>query len=313
MAHQPLQHVRLYLTLAGQAAHAWFNDRGPSMGAALAFYSAFSLAPLLLIVINIAAIAFGSEQARAVVVDEFRSLIGPVGGDAIDGMLRAAAQFGTKPFSLVLSVIVLFIGATTVLVELQDDLDKIWEAPTRASVGLLSVLRARVLSFALILGFGFLFLVSLIASSALAMLRKYWGTLPPETWVPSIDFVLSLCVFTALFAILYKWLPRVKIKWADVWVGAATTSALFNLGNIAIGAYLGRAAGASIYAAAASFAVLLLWLYYSAQIFLLGAEFTWVRARYRRGASGVAHDKTSAQPASAVGGGADPTMVSDLS
>ena len=273
----------LYASLFKQAALAWIKDGASSMGAALAFYSAFSLAPLLLIVMAVAGLVYGADTARKAVVRQFAELIGPVGAEAVGGLLKAAAAAETGGIATAIGVILLLLGATSVLVELENDLDRIWEAPPREDNGLVSLVRVHVLSFGMILGIGFLLIVSLVAGSAVAALSARWDSSAfGATGLLIADFVLSVMIFTALFAMLYKWLPNVRIAWPDVWIGALTTSVLFNLGRLAIGAYLGRSATASAYAAAGSVLVLLLWLYYSAQIFLFGAEFTWVHAKHRR-------------------------------
>jgi len=272
----------LYGSLIKQAALAWIKDGAASMGAALAFYSAFSLAPLLLIVIAIAGFVYGADTARKAVVKQFAELIGPVGADAVGGLLKAASAAETGGTVTAIGVILLLIGATTVLVELEDDLNRIWEAPARAESGLVMLVRQRLLSFGMILGIGFLLIVSLVVGSAIAAFSARWdASALGATGLFIADFTLSVVVFTALFGMLYKWLPNVRIAWQDVWTGALTTAVLFNLGRLAIGAYLGRSATASAYAAAGSVLVLLLWLYYSAQIFLFGAEFTWVHAKHR--------------------------------
>jgi membrane protein len=273
-----------YVSLFKQAAMAWVEDRASSMGAALAFYSAFSLAPLLVIVIAVAGMVYGVDAARGAVVDQFSSLLGPVGADALQKLLVAAAIEGTGLTASVIGFILLLIGATTVLVELEDDLDVIWDAPPRKGNGLVALIRSRMVSFSLILGIGFLLVVSLLAGSALAALAKRWNfSLTNATVVFVGDFAISVGVFTTLFAMLYKWLPHVRIAWRDVWAGAFLTAILFNVGRLAIGFYLGNGAVASTYAAAGSFVVLLLWLYYSAQIFLFGAEYTWAYAQHRAG------------------------------
>ena len=284
----------LYASLLKQAALAWIKDGAGSMGAALAFYSAFSLAPLLLIVIAIAGFVYGADAARKAVVKQFAELIGPVGADAVGGLLKAASTAETGGTATAIGVILLLIGATTVLVELEDDLNRIWEAPAREESGLVMLVRQRLLSFGMILGIGFLLIVSLVVGSAIAAFSARWdASALGATGLFIADFTLSVVVFTALFGMLYKWLPNVRIAWQDVWTGALTTAVLFNLGRLAIGAYLGRSATASAYAAAGSVLVLLLWLYYSAQIFLFGAEFTWVHAKYRRSS----HQTRTAAPA----------------
>jgi membrane protein len=287
--------VRSYFGVVKQAASAWIDDRAASMGAALAFYSAFSLAPLLIIVIAIAGTVFGLDVARKAVVEQFGALIGPVGAEAVERLLMASSSFGSGVLATSISAVTLLIGATTVLIELQDDLDRIWKAPARHESGLVTLVRGRLLSFGLILCFGFLLLVSLVAATGISALAHGW-TLPDARLLYAIDFVISIGVFTILFAMLFKWLPNVTIAWGEVWTGAATTAVLFNLGRLGIGFYLGQSTAASAYAAAGSVLVLLLWLYYSAQVFLFGAELTWAYAhtraglpvpKHRRGASEV--------------------------
>jgi membrane protein len=274
---------RDYPTLFRQAAIAWFDDRAPSMGAALAFYTAFSLAPLLVIVIAVAGMIYGVDAARGAVVGQFSDLLGPVGAEALEKLLIAAAIETGSVGATILGFALLFIGATTVLVELEDDLDRIWEAPPREESGIVAMIKARLISFSLILGIGFLLLVSLLIGSGLATLAHYWRfSLTNATVIFAIDFLVNAAAFTVVFAMLYKWLPHVEIAWADVWAGGLVTAVLFNVGRIAIGLYLGNSAIASTYAAAGSFVVLLLWLYYSAQIFLFGAEFTWAYAKRRK-------------------------------
>jgi membrane protein len=275
--------LREYWSVFKEAANAWVDDRAQTMGAALAFYSAFSLAPLLVIVIALAGAIYGVDAARGAVVSQFGALLGPVGAEALEKLLVAAAIERGGVTATIISVIVLFLGATTVLVELEDDLDQIWRAPPREGSGFVALLRARLLSFGLILGIGFLLVVSLLVGSALAVVAHYWSfSVKDAGLIFLLDFAVSIAAFTVLFAMLYKWLPHVRIAWRDVWAGAFTTAVLFNIGRLAIGLYLGNGAVASTYAAAGSFVVLLLWLYYSAQIFLFGAELTWVHAERRK-------------------------------
>jgi len=293
-----MQRLKTYFSLFSQALSAWSEDRAASMGAALAFYSAFSMAPLLLIAISVAGMVLGDDAARGAVLGQLRSLVGPSGADAIQGLLQAASTMRSGLIATAVGLIALLIGATTVLVELQDDLDRIWKAPPRHGGGVMAMIRVRLRSFGLILGIGFLLLVSLVAGSTLAAAGKFWSEAVPSAWVlVPIDFCGSIAMFTVLFALLFKWLPNVRIRWRDVWTGALTTAILFNVGRLAIGLYLGQSATISAYAAAASFSVLLLWLYYSAQIFLLGAEFTWVHAQYRLARHSSA---ANAEPAATV-------------
>ena len=272
-----------YWLMVKKAAIAWLDDGAASMGAALAFYSAFSIAPLLIIVIAVAGALFGVESARNAVLGDFAGILGPVGAEALGRLLEAAAFQGSGVVPTLISLVLLLVGATTVLVELQVDLDRIWEAPPRAG-GLTALVRDRLCSLGLILVFGFLLMLSLIIASAVAAFTHSWRiSAPGARLLHGIDFVLSIAAFTALFAMLFKWLPNVSIRWRDLWIGAFITSVLFNVGRLGIGLYLGRSAMASAYAAAGSFVVLLLWLYYSAQIFLFGAELTWAHAKLRRG------------------------------
>jgi len=269
-----------YFLLLRQAGNAWLEDNCPSMGAALAYYSAFSLAPLLLIVIAVGGMAFGADRARAAIVAQFDALLGPAGAEALRRLLVAASSLGSGIFATVVGVALLLIGATSVLVELQGDLDRIWQAPSRRTGGLRALIRSRVLSFGVLLGFGFLLLVSLLVGAALAALaQQYRVSIHSAHLLHAVNLLSTLGVFMVLFAMLYKWLPNVRLTWRNVWVGAATTAVLFDLGQFGIGLYLGHSTMTSAYAAAGSFVVLLLWLYYSAQIFLFGAELTWVMAR----------------------------------
>jgi len=278
--------VSLYVDLVKQAGAAWMKDRAPTMGAALAFYSAFALAPLLIIVIALAGALWGANAARGAIVGQLAGMVGARAAEAIQALLSAAQQTKTTGvFAAIVGIVTTLVGATTLVVELQDDLNYIWKAPTRPGSGLVSLLRARIVSLGMILAIGFLFLISLIASGALVAFGTYFRSYFPGTerlLLHLLDAILSLGVATVLFAMLYKWLPHVRIAWKDVWVGAFITALLFSVGRVAIGLYLGRSAIASAYGAAGTLAALLLWLYYSAQVFLLGAEFTCVYANFHR-------------------------------
>jgi len=273
-----------YWLMVKRAAIAWVDDGAPSMGAALAFYSAFSLAPSLIIVIAVAGAIFGADPARNAVMAQFSDLLGPVGADAIARLLKSATVAGSGVVATIISSLLLLVGATTVLVELQTDLDKIWNAPPRPG-GVAGMLRSHLFSLGLILAFGFLLAVSLVVAGSVAAIAHSWRvSISGAGLLHTLDFFMSILIFTVLFAMLFKWLPNVSISWRDLWAGSLITSILFNIGRLGIGLYLGRSATASAYAAVGSFAVLLLWLYYSAQIFLFGAELTWSHAKLRRGA-----------------------------
>ncbi len=271
---------RRYVDLLKLSGVAWVADNAPSMGAALAFYSAFSLAPLLMIVIAIASAAYGEDAARGAIVGQLGGLVGVSAAEAVQALLKGAQATATGVVATIVGAIAVLVGATTVMVELQDDLDRIWKAGPREGSGLLMMLRARVQSLGMILAIGFLLLVSLVVTGAVAAVGKYWGAVFPGVsfFLYVANFFVSLALVTVLIAMLYKWLPNVVIAWRDVWIGALTTAVLFTLGQIAIGVYLGQSAIASAYGAAGALVVLLLWLYYSAQVFLLGAEFTHVYA-----------------------------------
>jgi membrane protein len=261
------------------AVTSWIDDYAPSMGAALAYYTMFSIAPLLLIVISITGYIFGAEAARGEIFAQLQNLMGEEGARAIESLIESVSQPGKSLTATIIGVVLLLIGATTVFGELQDDLDRIWRAPGRdKSGGLWSLVRARLLSFGMILGIAFLLLVSLVASAALAALEKWWGPLFVgwEIFAQVLNLVVSFALVTAVFAMIYKIMPRVHIRWHDVWIGAAVTSLLFTIGKFLIGLYIGKSGVTSGFGAAGSLVAMLVWVYYSAQIFLLGAEFTWI-------------------------------------
>jgi membrane protein len=258
----------------------WSEDKVPQLGASLAFYSAISLAPLLVIVLAIAALFFGDDAARGGVVTQLRDLVGEEGGKAIESMIQSANKPGTGIMATILSTITLLFGASGVFGQLQDSLNTIWEVKPKSGRGIWGVIKDRFLSFAMVLGVAFLLLVSLIITSAIAAVGEFAIRLPESLeWLSQIlNFVLSFGIVTVLFAMIFKLLPDVKMAWNDVWLGAVVTSALFTVGKFAIGLYLGHSTMASSYGVAGSFVVLLVWTYYSAQILFFGAELTQVYA-----------------------------------
>jgi membrane protein len=267
------------LRLLKESAASWSADYAPSMGAAISYYTLFSIAPLLLIVIAVAGLVFGADAARGEIFGQLRGLLGDQGAQAVEGMLQAADKPGSGIVSAILGVAVLLLGATTVFNELQNALDRIWRAPARVqSSGIWNLLRTRLLSFGMVLGIAFLLMVSLIVSAGLAALGKWWTPAGWEALMHVLDIALSFGLMTVMFALIYRFIPRVHVAWHDVWIGAAVTSLLFAIGKLLIGLYLGKSAVASSFGAAGSLAVLMVWVYYSAQIFLFGAEFTWVFA-----------------------------------
>ena len=274
--------IRDWWPLVKGAATAWVADYAPSMGAALAYYSLFSLAPLLLIVISIAGLIFGQDAVRGEVFGQLQGLLGTDTALAIEGLLASVAKPAEGAASTAIGVVLLLVGATSVFGELQDALDRIWRAPARnRSGGLWGLVRARLLSFGMILGIAFLLMVSLVFSALVAALGKLWsGAFGQWALLAHVfDLVFSFTMTTGVFALIYKVMPRVSVKWRDVWLGAAVTSMLFTAGRTLIGLYIGRSNLASGFGAAGSLIVVLVWVYYSAQIFLLGAEFTWIYAK----------------------------------
>ena len=267
--------------LLKHAALGWRDDHASSMGAALSYYTVFSVAPLLLIVISLAGIFLGEEAARGAIVGQISGMVGETGAQAIETLVQNVAEPGKGVIGTLVGVLLLLVGATTVFAELQEDLNRIWKVPNvEPPGGLWGWMRARVLSIGLILAIGFLLLASLIVSAAIAALGN-WSSAFLGTWetvARAIDMLLSFSIVTTLFALIYRFMPQVHIRWRDVWIGAAVTAFLFTIGKWLIGLYIGQSAVASGFGAAGSLAVLLVWLYYSAQIFLFGAEFTWASA-----------------------------------
>lgn len=283
-----------FVGLAGRTYDGWFNDNIPRLGAALAFYTLLSLAPMLIVVVAIASLAYGEQAAQGRLVWEIQGLVGQQGAAFIQSLLKSTRAPVSGITATVLGLGTLFFGATAVFNELKGDLDTIWgvESGLRSNWrSLLELARDRLLSFAIVIGVGFLLLVSLVANAWLSAAGRFFGNvLPTPEWIlQSIDAIVSLTAFALLFAALYKVLPDVPLEWGDVAPGAMITSALFSAGKLLIGLYLGKASFANTYGAAGSLVILTVWVYYSAQIFLLGAEFTRAYteghgSRARRGA-----------------------------
>lgn len=267
--------------LTKQSVASWSEDYAPSMGAALSYYTLFSIAPLLIIVISVAGLFFGADAVRGVIFAQLQSLMGTEGAQAIKEMLAISQDAETGGIAAIVGAVGLLIGATTVFNELQNALDRIWRAPAPVkSSGVWNLLRTRLLSFGIILAVAFLLTVSLVTSAALATIGKWWGTWFGgwEVLAYVMDIVVNLGLLTAVFALIYKMIPRVHVGWHDVWIGAAVTSLLFVLGKFLIGLYLGKSDMTSSFGAAGSMVLVMVWVYYSSQIFLFGAEFTWVYA-----------------------------------
>jgi membrane protein len=251
------------------------------MSAALSYYTLFSLAPLLLIVIAVAGLVFGEDAARGQIFAELSTLIGAQSAAAIQGLLANVNRPVRGFAATVLGLALVGVGATAVFAELQNALDRIWRAPARQRhSGWLALIRARLMSFGMILAIGFLLIVSLILSAAVAALGRWWGPafVGWEIMAQTLNVVLSFALTTVIIAAIYKFMPRVRVRWQDVWIGAIATALLLSLGKALIGIYIGKSGIASGFGAAASVVVVLVWVYYSALLFLLGAEFTWVYA-----------------------------------
>jgi membrane protein len=254
------------------------------MGAALSYYTIFSVAPLLLVVISIAGFVFGADAAAGHIYRELQGLVGAEGAATIQSMVKSASTPQRSVIGTIAGFATLLVGATTVFAELQSALDRIWRVPAPKREGILALVRNRVLSFGLVLAIGFLLLISLIVTAALSALGAWWAPAfgSWEVLLQIANFAVSFAIVTVLFAAIYKWLPRARIGWRDVWIGAVVTSVLFTIGKQLIGLYIGKSGVVSGFGAAGSVVVMLIWVYYSAQIFLLGAEFTWLYA-YRFG------------------------------
>ncbi len=272
--------TRAWLLLK-KSVNAWIDDYAPSMGAALSYYTLFSIAPLLIIVIAVAGAVLGHDAVRGEVAAQLSTLLGRDGAAGVQGLIESASEPREGFLASAVSVVFLIIGATTVFAELQSALDRVWRVATPPTAhGIITLLRTRLFSFGMVLCLGFLLLVSLVASAGLAALGEWWsGSLRIQgLLLQTINIAVSYVLITSVFAMIYKIMPRARIAWSDVWVGAAVTGLLFEVGKFLIGLYLGKFAVTSGFGAAGSLVVLLVWVYYSAQIFLLGAEFTWVYA-----------------------------------
>ncbi|MBV9697147.1 MAG: YihY/virulence factor BrkB family protein [Gammaproteobacteria bacterium] len=262
--------------------NAWNDHEGMRLGASLSFYSILSLAPLVLLAIAIVALAFGRSAAQHAVVAQVQMLVGSDGAKAVQSVIEHAAQNQQRSgLASVLGILTLLFGASGVFGELQSALNKIWDTKPPSGSGLWYMVRTRLLSFGMVLGIGFLLLVSLVLSAGLAALGHYVGTLVsvPQPVLALINFVVSFAGIALLFALIFKYLPDAPVPWRHVWLGATVTALLFTIGKALIGMYLGRAAVGSPYGAAGSLVVVIVWVYYSAMIFYFGAEFTHVRTR----------------------------------
>jgi membrane protein len=281
--------------LLKETACRWNEINAPRLGAALAFYTMLSLAPLLVVSIGVAGMLFGEEAAQGQVVGQIQSLVGVEGAHAIQSLLDSASQPASGIFATGMGLLFLLFGASGVFGELRDSLNLVWGVKPAMGKGLLGLIQYRFVSFAMVFGIGFLLLVSLVFTTAISAMGKlFGGYLPvPESALQILNILLSFVAVTVLFALLYKVVPDIDIEWRDVWIGAAVTSFLFSVGKFLIGLYLGKASIGSAYGAAGSLVVLLVWVYYSGQIFFLGAEFTHTFSKRHgsRAAMRAAHEE----------------------
>jgi membrane protein len=280
--------LKVAYALFKEACSGWVEDHASSLGAALAFYTVFSLAPVLIVAISVAGLAFGQKAAEGEFSRQLQALVGATGTRAIQAIIRSASRPALGIIAGTFGIGTLLAGASGAFVELHDALNKIWRVQRRSESILLGVIRERVLSFGLVLCLGLLLLVSLAVSAALGAVGNFMAPLRP--WhvflLESVNFLLSLGVIALLLAMIFKYLPDTEIAWSDVWIGAAVASLLLTTGKALIGLYLARSTVVSAYGAAASFVIILTWVYYSAQIFLLGAEVTHVYS-YKHGSRAV--------------------------
>lgn len=299
-------HFKLFYRLARQSVAAWIDDYAPSMGAAISYYTVFSIAPLLIIVIAVAGSVWGRDAVQGEIVAQLTGLIGQDGATGVQALIESANKPAKGLIASVISVAVLLVGATTVFAELQSALDRVWDVPpSQKASGLWATLRARLLSLGFILGLGFLLSVSLVFSAGVAAFGSWANGLFPgwELLLQVVNTAISLGISSLLFAMIFKLMPQASVGWRDVWVGAAVTAVLFEIGKALIGLYIGKSSVTSSFAAAGSLVVLLVWVYYSAQIFLLGAEFTWVFAHEHGSLRGQADSKVPAAAAPAPADG----------
>jgi membrane protein len=292
---------RLRIVMLG-SIEEWMAQRAASKGAALAFYTLFSMAPILVLVVALTGAIFGTQAAQGELSSQLTELLGPGAAQAVETLLAGAKNPHAGGIATLIATLFLFVGATTVFAELKESLDEIWHVPAARGAGFFGVLRTRMLSFGLVLVLAFLLLVSLVVSAGLALLERYWtGPWSEAVFAAMLANLFSFAVIASLFAIIYKMLPQIKLSWHDVWIGAVFTAGLFTLGKHLIGLYLGNSSVTNSFGAAGSVIALLLWVYYSAQIFFLGAEFTRQYAIWFGSLRGVSGDPAKpSQPQTAV-------------
>ena len=284
-----------------EAFKDWNEDNAPRLGAALSYYTIFSIAPLLLISVAVAGLVFGADAAQGRVVGQIQAFVGRAAAEAIQDMIESARKPGQGVMATVLGTATLLFGAGGAFNELRGALDVIWEIPPRKSGGLMAIVHDRIASFGMVLVVGFLLLVSLVLSAGISAFELKGTFLGSALVLQAVNQGVSLVIITVLFALIFKYLPDAHppVAWKDIWVGAFVTSALFTLGKYAIGLYLGRSSVASAYGAAGSVVLLLVWVYYSAQILFFGAELTQVYARRHGSRLGLPEATAAPAPAKA--------------
>jgi membrane protein len=279
--------TRGWWALFARSASQWSAHKDSRLGAALAYYSIFSLGPLIVVAVAVAGLIFGQEAVRGEVSEGLRGLLGESGAQAINGMLAAADKPRQGIFATVIGIGALLFAAIGVVVQLKDSLNTVWEVKTAPGKGIWGFARTYVLSFAGVLALGFLLLVSMLLTTALSAAGKYLGAFIPEVALQLVGFAVSFLVIALLFAMMFKWLPDAKVQWNDVWLGAVLTALLFEAGKFLISFYIGKQGLESTFGAAASIVIVLIWVYYSAQLVLFGAELTNVRAKQRGGVHAI--------------------------
>jgi membrane protein len=291
--------VRAMGQLLAEAGKKFWSDRGPRLGAAMAFYTALSLSPLLVVVVAIAGFVFGAQAARGELVAQLRDTVGVEGATVIEKLVAKSASPAHGVIATVIAIVLLLFGASGIFAELQSSLNTIWRVPGKTSShGIWSVVKGRLLDFAMVCASSLLLLISLVGSAVLSAVSHAADWLPGISLLTQIaNFVVTFGILVLLFAMIFQWLPETDLAWSDVWVGAAVTAFLFSIGKYLIGLYLARATVGSAYGAAGAFVILLVWIYYSTQIVLFGAELTYVYARrFGHGLDGMAVQSTAQSP-----------------
>jgi membrane protein len=300
------------ISLSKETYNKWSEHEAPRLGASVAFYSVLSFAPLLVLLTAVIALIFGQSSAQATLVNEARQLVGDRGADTVQTLLKNAQKPSSGMLAGIVAFLTLLYGASGVFSELRDALNRIWEAPEDNSAGAWGFLKQRLFSFGMVLSVGFLLLVSLVLSTGLAYLGKSFGSvLPvPAPVLEAFNFVASFVVIAALFALMFRYVPNVKVPWRNALLGAAGTTLLFVIGKFLLGLYLGKASVGSTYGAAGSLVAVVVWIYYSAQIFFFGAEFTHVYGQQKGNEPAVAApDKPNTEEAHQAAATPEPAVA----